>query len=294
LAVATGIAASTIYRKLARCGKFLLPLKDCIEKSTFAEKIVKHQRALSDEERLNILEAMRSDKYVDKSPRAIFYMLLDKGTFLCSISTMYRLLRSVGEVQERRKQARSKSFATPELLATQTNDVWTWDITKLRGQRKWEYFYLYVVMDIFSRKIVGHAVYNQELGTLAKEVISRAIDDEQLVERTPTIHSDRGAPMRSKVLSEFFSDLGISKSFSRPQVSNDNPFSEAGFRTLKYMPNFPDRFGTIQESREFMSKFVYWYNNEHMHSGIGFYTPQSVHCGKANEIKYFRDKILAR
>jgi putative transposase len=252
-----------------------------------------HPRALSPLEVEEVVKVLNSEKFVDKAPRAIFNVLLDQGVFMCSVRTMYRILEAQGAVAERRQVARSRSFSAPELLATGPNQVWSWDISKLRAASKWTYFYLYVVMDIFSRKIVGWAVYLQEAGMLAEALISKAAREEEIKPGQLTIHSDRGGPMRSKSLAELFSDLSISKSFSRPHVSNDNPFSEAMFKTIKYMPTFPDRFGSVQEARSFMSKFVKWYNEEHRHSGLEYYTPDDVHTGSHVEKKQNRDSVLA-
>ena len=240
-----------------------------------------------------MVKVLNSEEFVDKAPKAIVSTLLDQGVYHCSARTMYRILGAQGAVVERRHVARSRSYATPELLATGANQVWSWDISKLRGPAKWSYFYLYVVMDIYSRKIVGWSVYLQETGLLAEALISKAAEDEMIKPGQLTIHSDRGGPMRSKTLSELFSDLCISKSFSRPHVSNDNPYSESMFKTIKYMPSFPERFGSLQEARQFMRKFVRWYNEEHQHSGLEYYTPNDVHIGNHWAKKQKRDSVLA-
>jgi putative transposase len=252
-----------------------------------------HPRALSPSEVDEVVKVLNCEEFVDKAPRAIFNTLLDRGVYHCSARTMYRILDSQGAVAERRQVARARNFTTPELLATGPNQVWSWDISKLRGPAKWSYFYLYVVIDIFSRRIVGWSVYLQETGLLAETLISKAAEDEKIKPGQLTIHSDRGGPMRSKTLAELFSDLCISKSFSRPHVSNDNPFSEAMFKTIKYMPTFPDRFGTLQEARGFIGKFVKWYNTEHRHSGLEYYTPNDVHTGAHVEKKKTRDAVLS-
>ena len=239
------------------------------------------------------MRVLNNNEFVDKAPAAVFNSLLDRGVYHCSTRTMYRLLSAHGAVAERRKVARARSFAAPELLATKPNRVWSWDISKLRSTEKWTYYYLYVVMDIFSRKIVGWSVYLQETELLAETLISKAAEDEKIKPGQLTVHSDRGGPMRSKTLAELFSDLCISKSFSRPHVSNDNPFSESMFKTIKYMPTFPDRFGSLQEARGFMRQFVKWYNEEHRHSGLGYHTPNDVHNGAHSEKKKKRDSVLA-
>jgi putative transposase len=240
-----------------------------------------------------VAKVLNSEEFVDKAPKAIFNTLLDQGVYHCSTRTMYRILSAQGAVAERRHVARSRNYATPELLATGPNQVWSWDISKLRGPAKWSYYYLYVVMDIYSRKIVGWSVYLQETGLLAEALIAKSAEDEVIKPGQLTIHSDRGGPMRSKTLAELFSDLCISKSFSRPHVSNDNPYSESMFKTIKYMPSFPERFGSLQEARQFMRKFVRWYNDEHRHSGLEYYTPNDVHTGNHLAKKQKRDSVLA-
>jgi putative transposase len=280
-----GCSRATAYRSL-------IPKPERAE-TALKQPLAEHPRALNQKEIYEVAQVLNCDEFVDKSPKAIFNTLLDRGVFLCSVRTMYRILSAQGAVAERRQVARARSFATPELLATGPNQVWSWDISKLRSSQKWSYFYLYVVMDIFSRKIVGWAVYLQETGVLAETLISKAAEDEKIEPGQLTIHSDRGGPMRSKTLAELFSDLCISKSFSRPHVSNDNPFSESMFKTVKYMPTFPDRFGTMQEARGFMREFVQWYNAEHKHSGIEYYTPIDVHTGAHKEKKIRRDAVLA-
>jgi putative transposase len=280
-----GESTATAYRSL----KPKVSKEETAPKKPFGA----HPRALSPLEVGEVVKVLNCEEFVDKAPKAIFNTLLDRGIYLCSARTMYRILSAQGAVAERRQVARARSFATPELLATGPNQVWSWDISKLRGSAKWSYFYLYVILDIFSRKIVGWDVYLQETGVLAETLISRAAEDEQIKPGQLAIHSDRGGPMRSKTLAELFSDLCISKSFSRPHVSNDNPFSEAAFKTIKYMPTFPDRFNSLQEARGFMGKFVKWYNQEHMHSGIEYYTPNDVHTGAHVLKKQKRDLVLA-
>ena len=280
-----GSSPATAYRSLKP--------KPELNETAPKQASAKHPRALSQLEVDEVVKVLNNEEFVDKSPRAIFNTLLDRGVFHCSVSTMYRILAAQGATAERRQIARARSFATPELLATGPNQVWSWDISKLRSSEKWSYFYLYVVMDIFSRKIVGWAVYLQETGVLAETLISKAAEDEKIKPGQLTIHSDRGGPMRSKTLAELFSDLCISKSFSRPHVSNDNPYSESMFKTIKYMPTFPDRFGSLQEARDFMRTFVKWYNDDHKHSGLEYYTPNDVHTGAHIEKKQNRDAVLA-
>ena len=219
--------------------------------------------------------------------------LLDEGTYLCSPRTMYRLLDAAGEVKERRDQVRRPHYAAPELLATQPNEVWSWDITKLLGPAKWTYFYLYVILDIFSRYVVGWMVAPHESAALAERLIAETCAKQGIVPGQLTLHADRGGAMRSKPVALLLADLGVTKTHSRPHVSNDNPFSEAQFKTLKYCPQFPDRFGSIEDGRAFGQVFFRWYNQDHRHSGLGFLTPAVVHFGQAEAVRAHRDRVLA-
>jgi putative transposase len=249
-------------------------------------------RALPPAERQAVIEVLHADRFVDKAPAEIYATLLDEQRYLCSERTMYRVLAAHGEVRERRNQLRHPVYRKPELLATGPNQVWSWDITKLLGPRKWTYYYLYVLLDIFSRYVVGWMVARWESATLA----SRLIDDtchKQKIERGKlTLHADRGTSMTSKAVALLLADLGVTKTHSRPHVSNDNPFSEAQFKTLKYRPDFPDRFGCIQDARGFCRPFFTWYNVEHRHSGIGLLTPEVVHFGRAAEVTELRRGVL--
>jgi len=231
---------------------------------------------------------------VDKAPATVVATLLDEGIYLCSTRTMYRFLAERGEVHERRAFSRHRCYKKPELLATGPNQVWSWDITRLKGPKKWNYFYLYCVMDIFSRKVVGWKVHERETGLLARHLLSECIEQEKIQPHSLVVHSDRGSPMKSKQLSELLTDLAVSKSFSRPSVSNDNPFSEAGFKTLKYMPDFPERFGCVQDARSFCRQFFAWYNHEHKHSGVGYYSPEDVHSSRYILQKQARDVVLQK
>jgi putative transposase len=252
----------------------------------------KPARALSDSERQKVLDELHCDRFVDKSPGQIWATLLDEGIYLCSERTMYRILADNEEVKERRNQLKHPEYSKPELLAEGPNEVWSWDITKLRGPVKWTYFYLYVILDIFSRYTVGWMVAPRETAGLAQKLIresckKQAIDPGQL-----TIHADRGSPMIAKTTAQLFVILGISKSHSRPHVSDDNPYSESQFKTLKYRPGFPDRFGSLQDSVAFCRSFFTWYNTEHRHSGIGMMTPEVVHYGLARDVIESRKKVL--
>jgi putative transposase len=229
---------------------------------------------------------------MDKSPAQIYATLLDEGVYICSIRTMYRILHSLKEVRERRKIASRPFYERPELLATGPNQVWSWDITKLRGPQKWTYHYLYVIIDIFSRHVVGWLIADRESSELAKHLISETCIRQRVNTKNLIIHSDRGTSMTSKTVALLLADLGVTKSLNRPHVSNDNPYSESQFKTLKYNPHFPGRFGSIEDARVFCKWFFDWYNNEHRHSGIALMTPSSVHYGLASTINVQRQKTL--
>jgi putative transposase len=235
---------------------------------------------------------LHSDRFVDLAPAEVWATLLDEGVYLGSISTFYRLLRRAGEVRERRRQATHPAKVKPELVANGPNTVWSWDITKLRGPAKWTSYYLYVILDIFSRYVVGWMVASRESAALAEVLIrqtcaKQGIDRDQL-----TIHADRGSSMTSKPVAFLLADLGVTQSHSRPHVSNDNPFSESQFKTLKYRPDFPGRFGSIEEARLHCQDFFGWYNDEHRHSGLGLHTPADVHYGLAETVRDKRAGVL--
>lgn len=248
--------------------------------------------ALSTTEREVILNTAHEQRFWDVSPYQMFATLLDEGTYLGSIRTIYRILADHHEVKERRKQVHRPNYTKPELLATAPNQVWSWDITKLKGPAKWTYFYLYVIIDIFSRLVVGWMVAHRESASLAKRLIQDSCEKQRIEKGQLIIHADRGSSMKSKVVANLLVDLGITKTHSRPYVSNDNPYSEAQFKTLKYCPSFPDRFGSIQDARSFCRRFFTWYNTEHKHSGIGLLTPEQVHYGQAQQILDQRAKVL--
>jgi putative transposase len=249
-------------------------------------------RALAPIERQTMLELLTSTRFCDDAPRQVWATLLDEGQYHCSVSTMYRILRAEDAVRERRDQLRHPTYAKPELLATAPNQVWSWDITKLLGPAKWTYFYLYVILDIFSRYVVGWMVALRESATLARQLIAETCIKQSIAEGQLTMHADRGPSMKSKLVAQLLADLGVTKTHSRPYVSNDNPFSESQFRTMKYRPEFPARFGSIQDARSFGHPFFEWYNNEHHHSGIGLHTPHSVHYGQAKAIQLARQQTL--
>lgn len=249
-------------------------------------------RALRKEERLEVLGILHSDRFVDQTPYEVYATLLDEGSYLCSVSTMYRILAQGGEVRERRNQLSHPVYQKPELLACAPNQVWSWDISRLKGPVKWNWFYLYVILDIFSRYVVGWMVAYREAAFLAQRLIQESCGKQDIGPDSLTIHSDRGSSMTSKGVAQLLADLGVTKSLSRPHISNDNPFSEAQFKTLKYRPRFPDRFGCIQDARAFCQNFFDWYNFNHRHSGIGFMTPYRVHYGKAGELQEQRSRVL--
>ena len=249
-------------------------------------------RALSTQERQTVLDVLHSDDHADQAPAQVYHQLLDAGLYLCSIRTMYRVLAANAEVRERRNVLRHPSYQRPELLATGPNQVWSWDITKLPGPAKWTYFHLYVLLDIFSRYVVGWLLAERENARLAQRLISESCRKQNIARGQITIHADRGAPMIAKGTRQLLAGLGIYESHSRPRVSDDNPFSEAQFRTLKYHPNFPRRFGSLQDAEAFCRRFFAWYNAQHHHSGLAYLTPDDVHHGRAQEVLQRRQRVL--
>ena len=249
-------------------------------------------RSLSRPEKEAVVEVLHSPRFIDKAPAAVWAELLDEGRYLCSIRTMYRILAERLEVRERRRQRSHPQYAKPELLATGPNQCWSWDITKLKGPVKWSYYYLYVVLDIFSRYVVGWMVATQENSRLAKVLIAQSCSKQEIVAGDLTLHADRGSSMSSKALALLLADLGVTKSHSRPHVCDDNPYSEAQFKTLKYRPEFPARFGTLEQARVFCQEFFDWYNREHRHSGIGLHTPEDVHYRTALATRRNRALVL--
>jgi len=278
---AMGVSRATIYRRRGR-------------QSTGGEARCKHRqpRALNSEQRQSVLDVLHSDRFVDKAPAAVYAALLDQGTYHCSIRTMYRILHDCREVRERRNQLRHPKYKKPELLATAPNQVWSWDITKLLGPAKWTYYYLYVILDIYSRYAVGWMLASRENADLAKRLIRDSIEKQQVEPGKLVIHSDRGPSMKSHTVAQLLATLGVTKSHSRPHVSNDNPFSESQFKTLKYRPEFPDRFGSQEDAHGFSRGFFAWYNDEHYHSGIGLLTPAMVHYGHTTKVLAQRKRTL--
>ena len=278
---AMGVARATFYRRRKPA------------RSNGADRPKRRQpRALDESERRGVLDLLHSERFVDKAPAAVFARLLDEGTYHCSIRTMYRILHDAAEVRERRNQLRHPKYKKPELLATAANQVWSWDITKLLGPAKWTYYHLYVILDIYSRCTVGWMLASCENADLARRFIRETIEKEQVDADQLTIHSDRGPAMKSHSVAQLLAALGVTKSHGRPHVSNDNPFSESQFKTLKYRPEFPNRFGSQEDARAFCGRFFHWYNHEHYHSGIGLLTPAMVHYGRAPQILAARRNVL--
>ena len=249
-------------------------------------------RALSELERKELRAVLNSEDHVDEAPATVYAKLLDEGIYLASVPTMYRVLREHDEVRERRRQATHPAAKKPELLAAKPNEVYSWDITKLLGPQKWTYYYLYVILDIFSRYVPGWMLAHAENARLAEALLADTVAKQHIGHGQLTIHADRGSAMVAKPVAFLLADLGVTKSHSRPHVSNDNPFSESQFRTMKYRPEFPDRFGCFQDAHAFCSRFFNWYNDEHRHSGIGFHTPADVHYGRAESIREQRAVVL--
>jgi putative transposase len=249
-------------------------------------------RALSEVERKQVLGVLHDPEHVDEAPATVYAKLLDAGVYLCSVPTMYRILRAEGEVAKRRRQATHPPAAKPELQATRPNAVWSWDITKLLGPVKWTWFYLYTIIDIYSRYVPGWLLARAERAALAERLLADTIAKQQVDRGQLTIHADRGASMASRPVAFLLADLGVTKSHSRPHCSNDNPYSEAHFKTLKYRPEFPDRFGCYEDALAFCRRFFTWYNEEHRHSGIGFHTPTDVHYGRAEQVRAERAVVL--
>lgn len=251
----------------------------------------KHPRALDPVERQAVLDTLHSERFCDQSPAEVHATLLEEQTYLCAPRTMYRLLGQAHEVRERRNQLRHPHYTKPELMATGPNQVWSWDITKLKGPIKWAYFHLYVILDIFSRHVVGWMVARNESARLAERLIEETCSKQNIPRGQLTIHADRGAAMTSKAVALLFSDLGVEASHSRPHVSDDNPFSESHFRIIKYRPEFPDRFGCLEHARQVCRALFTWYNTEHHHSGLAFLTPAAVHHGRADAMLDGRQRV---
>jgi putative transposase len=286
---ALGVSRSTLYRTRVQ----VPDVEPSAAEAPSAPKPSSQPRALSLTERAEILEVLTSERFADQAPHQVYAQLLDEGVYLCSIRTMYRILAEHGAVKERRDQLRHPAYRKPELLAVRPNQVWSWDITKLLGPQKWTYYYLYVIMDVFSRHVVGWTVQLRESAEIAEQLIAQAIAQQQITRGQLTLHADRGSSMRSKPVAFLLADLGVTKTHSRPYTSTDNPYSEAQFKTMKYRPGFPERFGSIEVARDFCRPFFDWYSHTHRHSGIGLMTPAAVHYGRAGALHAERAHVLA-
>ncbi len=250
-------------------------------------------RALSPLERHRILDVLHSERFVDLAPAEVWATLLDEGVYLGSQSTFYRLLRAASGAGERRRQATHPAAVKPELIACRPNEVYSWDITKLHGPAKWTYYYLYVIVDIYSRYAVGWMLATRESAVLAEKLIADTCAKQGISRGQLTLHADRGSSMTSKPVAFLLADLGVTQSHSRPHVSNDNPFSESAFKTLKYRPDFPKQFGSIEAARAHCQRFFTWYNDVHHHGGLGLHTPTDVHHGHAGAVREQRAVILS-
>ena len=250
-------------------------------------------RALSEDERKEVYEVLCSPRFVDRSPAETVATLLDEGVYLCSERTMYRILAGNKSVRERRAQRSHPKHPKPEVMARAPNEAWSWDITRLLGPEKWRHFHLYVILDIFSRFVTGWMVADRETAALGGRLIEQTCLKHDVQPRMLTLHSDRGAPMTGKCTAQLLADLGLTQSLSRPRVSNDNPYSEAQFKTVKYHPGFPGRFGCIEEAQVYCREFFHWYNTEHRHSGIAMLTPEQVHFGESPKVIEHRQGVLA-
>lgn len=249
-------------------------------------------RALSDHEKRHVLDVLDSERFMDKTPREVYAELLDENEYLCSVRTMYRILAEHGQVRERRNQRRHPAYVKPELVARKPNEVWSWDITKVPGPQRGIYFCLYVVLDIYSRYIVGWTLACTESPRIARSLLAAAVEAEGVHPGQLTCHSDRGMPMVAKSTALLYADLGIVASYSRPRVSDDNPYSEAAFKTFKYRPEIPERFGSLQDARSTFTALFDWYNNRHYHTGIALLTPADVHYERAQQIIEARQRVL--
>lgn len=282
---ALGVPRAAIYRARARRRGRPMREMDCRPRPPLA---------LSSVERERLLAVLNSERFVDMAPASIYATLLDEGQYLASVRTMYRVLADAGESCERRRQRVHPAYEKPELLATGANQVWSWDITKLKGPVRWSVYHLYVILDIFSRYVVGWMVALREAAELAEQLIADTLAKQQIPPGTLTLHADRGTSMRSKPVAALLIDLEVARTHSRPHVSDDNPYSESQFKTLKYRPEFPERFGSLEDARAYCQHFFRWYNQEHRHSGIALMTPHAMHYGIADTLQVQRAQTLQR
>lgn len=279
---ALGVSRASVHRHRARLNR----------QSGAPRQRPRAKRALTTAQRLTVRDLLREPHFVDLAPAEIYASLLDQGIYHCSIRTMYRILDEHAEIRERRRQLRHPTYQKPELLAEGPNQVWSWDISKLMGPAKWTYFYLYVIIDIFSRRVVGWCVADTESAALFKPLFEDTLAKHLVLPGQLTLHADRGPSMKAKATALMLADLGVTKSHSRPYTSNDNPFSESHFKTLKYQPEFPKRFGCIQDAKAFCRRFFDWYNRDHHHAGLGLMTPDQVHYGQADAVYAARQDTL--
>jgi putative transposase len=249
-------------------------------------------RALTAPEKTAVRETLNSERFQDQSPREVYATLLDEERYLCSWRTMYRILAANQEVRERRNQLQHPTYAKPELLATRPNQVWSWDITKLRGPVTWTHYYLYVILDVYSRYVVGWMIAERESEALAQDLIRETCAKQNIQPGQLTLHADNGSAMIAKSVAQLLIDLDVVKSHSRPHVSDDNPYSEAQFKTLKYRPDYPERFGSLMDARAWAHAFFAWYNQEHHHTGLGLLPPAVVHSGQAESVLQKRQQVL--
>lgn len=278
-----GVSRSSLYRARLSC-------KD--QPHPTAQPRLAPAHALSCEEREQVRETLNSERFMDKAPRQVYAALLDEGRYLCHWRTMYRVLAAHDEVRERRRVRRHPVYKKPELLATAPNQVWSWDITYLRGPQKWEHYPLYTVLDIYSRYVVGWMIAETESSDLARQLIAATALKQEIQPDQLILHADNGAPMRGKPLAQLLVDLGITKSHNRPHTSDDNPFSEAHFKTMKYRPDYPDRFTSLSEAQVWARCFFTWYNEQHYHSGLNLFTPASVHYSQAHVVQQQRQALM--
>ena len=293
-----GVALACRSLGVSRAGQYRgrdLARREALDPASFAtaRRRPSPPRTLGESERQTVLDTLNSERFMDKAPAQAYFTLLDEGHYLCSPRTMYRVLGENQELRERRNQLRHPAYAKPELLAKRPNEVWSWDITKLRGPAKWTCFHLYVILDIFSRYVVGWMVATRESDELAKRLIKETCLKQTIAPGRLTVHADRGSSMRSKAVAQLLADLVVTKTHSRPHISDDNPYSESHFKTLKYRPDFPDRFGSIEDARAFCQRFFEWYNTEHRHSGIAWLTPGTMHHEEARNVLQGRRQTLA-
>ena len=279
---ALGVSRATVQRRRARLAA----------PPALPRPRPKPARALTAAQQQAVQDLLHAPRFADQAPAEIYATLLDEGVYHCSVRTMYRILGQNDEVRERRQQLTHPVYQKHELLAEWPNQVWSWDITKLMGPTKWSYYYLYVILDIFSRRVVGWCVADAESAALFKPLFDDAVAKHDILPGQLTLHADRGAPMKAKATAFLLSDLGVTRSHNRPHTSNDNPYSEAHFKTLKYQPTFPKRFGCIEDAKSFCRGFFDWYNQDHHHSGIGLMTPDQVHYGQADAVHAARQVTL--